>query len=214
MTTPTPQLQLTDFKSFLTDLNEFVREWRAIPLGRVWAELVSLVVILEATVGIEGLFLSSPPPQVLGERFIRIRHARSGICHPLRGPFADWIRQKGILGKALPTQNLLFCMSGRVRVDLEWSRKALVGLSEASPISGTWFDPTMSDNEIHLALLQLVTQDNSRNHVAARFQSYPDRVEKLLGPDSDSAQQGYLKAVRGLVRCLAAPSCTSTVLTA
>jgi hypothetical protein len=47
----------------------------------------------------------------------------------------------------------------------------------------------MSDNEVHLKLLRLVNQRNSRNPIATRFQTHPDRVEQLLGSSSDSTHQ-------------------------
>jgi hypothetical protein len=55
-----------------------------------------------------------------------------------------------------------------------------------------WFDESMSNDEVHLKLLRLVDQGNSKNPIAARFQSHSDRVEQLLGPASDSTHQARL----------------------
>ena len=66
---------------------------------------------------------------------------------------------------------------------------AQAGLTGAAPIHDTYLMDTMSDEEIHQTLVDLVVRGNSHNPIAARFQSCPERVEKLLGPESSSTKQ-------------------------
>ena len=49
----------------------------------------------------------------------------------------------------------------------------------------------MSDHDIHHALWQLAEKGNSGNPIAARFQSQPDRVERLLGSESHTTKQVF-----------------------
>ncbi len=74
-------------------------------------------------------------------------------------------------------------------VDHKWSLQAKADLDGSAPISDTWFVSDMSDSEMHHSLLQLACRGNSKNLIAARFQSQPDRVERLLGPESGTTRQ-------------------------
>jgi hypothetical protein len=47
----------------------------------------------------------------------------------------------------------------------------------------------MSDHDMHHTLLQLAERGNSSNPIAARFQSHPDKVERLLGSESNITKQ-------------------------
>ncbi len=125
------------------------------------------------------------------QRAVPLNKAREGgvFSSPLRppGPFDS---TKGFPGEGPSRPELAFLNTWQ-GIDHEWSRQAQAILAGTAAISDVWFHQTMSDNEIHLALLALVQQGNSKNPIAARFQTQPDRVERLLGPESDSTRQAH-----------------------
>jgi hypothetical protein len=95
---------------------------------------------------------------------------------------------KGFPGEGPPRPEHAFLNTWQ-GIDHEWSQQAKAGLTGAVPISDTWLTHDMSDHDIHHALWQLAEKGNSGNPIAARFQSQPDRVERLLGSESHTTKQ-------------------------
>jgi hypothetical protein len=100
-------------------------------------------------------------------------------------PFSRFDSTKGFPGEGPSGPELAFLRTWQ-GVDHAWSRQAQAGLAGTVPIADTRFDETMSDDTIHQTLVDLVLRGKSQNPIVARFQSHPDRVERLLGPESHS----------------------------
>ena len=112
-----------------------------------------------------------------------------GLASLLR-PFSRFDSTKGFPGEGPPRPELAFLRTWQ-GVNQEWFRQAQAGLAGTVSIEHASFDEMMTDEKIHQTLLDLVRRGNSQNPIAARFQSHPDRVERLLGPESHSVEQAY-----------------------
>ena len=112
-----------------------------------------------------------------------------GLASLLR-PFSRFDSTKGFPGEGPPRPELAFLRTWQ-GVNQEWFRRAQAGLAGTVSIEHANFDEMMTDEKVHQTLLDLVRRGNSQNPIAARFQSHPDRVERLLGPESHSVEQAY-----------------------
>ena len=63
---PAASLQFTDFPGLLTALNRLVREGAGAGLRLVWTELTTVVIALETTIGMEGVFYPHRPRKSSG----------------------------------------------------------------------------------------------------------------------------------------------------
>jgi hypothetical protein len=63
---PAACLQFTNYTGFLAHLHDFVREGRGVELRRVWNELTTVVIALETTIGMEGVFYPHRPRKSSG----------------------------------------------------------------------------------------------------------------------------------------------------
>jgi hypothetical protein len=114
--------------------------------------------------------------------------ARGVVSYHSPFPLRRFDSTKGFPGEGPPQPAHAFLNTWQ-GVDHRWFRLAQAGLTGAALINNTCLIDTMSDEENHQALVDLVVRGNSCNPIAARFQSCPERVQKLLGPESSSTKQ-------------------------
>ena len=63
---PPPQRQFIDFQGLLSYVNGLVHDGKGADMGRIWHEMVGLVIVLEATMAMEGLFYPTRPRKSSG----------------------------------------------------------------------------------------------------------------------------------------------------
>jgi hypothetical protein len=63
---PATSLQFTDYPGLLTHLQNLVREKGGVGLKRVWTDLTTVVIALETTIGMEGVFYPHRPRKSSG----------------------------------------------------------------------------------------------------------------------------------------------------
>jgi hypothetical protein len=63
---PTASLQFIDYIGLVTDLNKLVRDGGGAGLRRVWTDLTTVVIALETTIGMEGIFYPHRPRKSSG----------------------------------------------------------------------------------------------------------------------------------------------------
>jgi hypothetical protein len=63
---PPPQRQFIDFRGLLSYVNGLVHEGQGADMRRIWQDLVGLVIVLEATMEMEGLFYPNRPRKSSG----------------------------------------------------------------------------------------------------------------------------------------------------
>ena len=63
---PPPQRQFIDVRGLLSYVNGLVHEGQGADVSRIWHDLVGLVIVLEATIEMEGLFYPNRPRKSSG----------------------------------------------------------------------------------------------------------------------------------------------------
>ena len=63
---PANSLQFNDYPGLLTYLQNMVREGEGADLRRIWTEMTTVVIALETTIGMEGVFYPHRPRKSSG----------------------------------------------------------------------------------------------------------------------------------------------------
>ncbi len=63
---PPPQRQFVDFQGLLSYINGLVQDGGGADMGRIWHEMIGLIMVLEATISMEWIFYPHRPQKSLG----------------------------------------------------------------------------------------------------------------------------------------------------
>jgi hypothetical protein len=97
---PAPSLQFSDYTGFFIYLNTLVRNDDGADLQRVWTELTTLVIALEATIGMEGVFILTAPESPRGA--VRQTKALGVVSHRFHFLLRLFDSTKGFPGEGPP----------------------------------------------------------------------------------------------------------------